>query len=173
MLMTSRCQDHPRTLMKGGNLLLLRLTWILQKMQEDTLDVNMYSNRNVKLDVSAHPFAHVFDASIPDPSSKPASPARRTKDYWEHMPELGVCVHHHLQPRKKFQDKPKDNMSFRAGTRRLTVCEPCQSQDEPKIMFMIWNLKTQLDFHFGGRDQPTLWTNQSKNLQKFWQQQRR
>ena len=38
--------------------------------------------QNVKLDVSAHPFAHVFDASIPDPSSKPASPARRTKDYW-------------------------------------------------------------------------------------------
>ena len=46
--------------------------------------------QNVKLDVNAHPFAHVFDASIPDPSSKPASPARRTKDYWEHMPELGV-----------------------------------------------------------------------------------
>ena len=44
--------------------------------------------QNVKLDVSAHPFAHVFDASIPDPSSKPASPARRTKDYWEHMPDL-------------------------------------------------------------------------------------
>ena len=38
--------------------------------------------QNVKLDVSAHPFAHVFDASIPDLSSKPASPARRTKDYW-------------------------------------------------------------------------------------------
>ena len=88
--------------------------------------------QNVKLDVSAHPFAHVFDASIPDPSSKPASPARRTKDYWEHMPELGVCVHHHLQPRKKFQDKPKDDTSFRAGTHRLTVCEPCQTHDEPK-----------------------------------------
>ena len=88
--------------------------------------------QNVKLDVSAHPFAHVFDASIPDPSSKPASPARRTKDYWEHMPELGVYVHHHLQPRKKFQDKPKDETSFRAGTHRLTVCEPCQIHDEPK-----------------------------------------
>ena len=66
------------------------------------------------------------------PVSQPASPARRTKDYWEHMPELGVCVHHHLQPRKKFQDKPKDDTSFRAGTHRLTVCEPCQTQDEPK-----------------------------------------
>ena len=82
--------------------------------------------------MSAHPFAHIFDASIPDPSSKPASPARRTKDYWEHMPELGVYVHYHLQPRKKFQDKPKDDISFRAGTHRLTVCEPCQTQDEPK-----------------------------------------
>ena len=66
--------------------------------------------------------------------SQPVRPAeqRTIKDYWEHMPELGVCVHHHLQPRKKFQDKPKDNMSFRAGTQRLTVCEPCQNHDEPK-----------------------------------------
>ena len=87
---------------------------------------------DVKLNKSDHPFAHVFDASVPDPSSKPASPARRTRDYWEHMPELGVHVHHHLQPRKKFQDKPKDSESFRAGTHRLTVCEPCQSNDEPK-----------------------------------------
>ncbi|CAL1155625.1 unnamed protein product, partial [Cladocopium goreaui] len=39
------------------------------------------------------------------------------EDYWEHMPELGVCVHHHLQPRKKFQDKPKEpqKMKARAG----------------------------------------------------------
>ena len=43
----------------------------------------------------------------------------------------------------------------------------------PKVTFMIWNLKTQLDFHFGGRDQPILWTSQFKNLQKFWQQPRR
>ena len=35
MLMTSRCQDPRTTLMKGGNLFLLRLTWILPKMQED------------------------------------------------------------------------------------------------------------------------------------------
>ena len=125
--------------------------------------------------MSAHPFAHVFDASIPDPSSKPASPARRTKDYWEHMPELGVYVHYHLQPRKKFQDKPKDDISFRAGTHRLTVCEPCQTQDEPKeyVHDMESQNPTQLDFHFGGRDQPISWTNQSMNLQKFWQRLRR
>ena len=89
-------------------------------------------NYNVKLDKFDHPFAHVFDGSVPDPASKPASPARRTRDYWEHMPELGVHVHHHLQLCKKFQDKPKDSDSFRGGTHRLTVCEPCQSKDEPK-----------------------------------------
>ena len=74
-------------------------------------------HNDVKLDKSDHPFAHVFDASVPDPSSKPASPARRTRDYWEHMPELGVYVHHHLQPRKKFEDRPKESSSFRAGER--------------------------------------------------------
>ena len=89
-------------------------------------------HNDVKLDKSDHPFAHVFDASVPDPSSKPASPARRTRDYWEHMPELGVYVHHHLQPRKKFEDRPKESASFRAGTHRLTVCEPFQNNDEPK-----------------------------------------
>ena len=123
--------------------------------------------QNVKMDVSAHPFAHVFDASIPDPSSKPASPARRTRDYWEHMPELGVCVHHHLQPRKKFQDKPKDNMSFRAGTRRQTVCEPCQTKDEPKDFVQDMGSQNPTGLPFGGRGQPTLWTSQFQIPQKL------
>ena len=29
----------------------------------------------------------------------------------------------------------------------------------PKNLFTNWNLKTQLDFHCGGRDQPTSWTS--------------
>ena len=45
MLMTSRCQDLQRTLMKVGNLFLPRSTWILLKMQVDTLDANMFSNK--------------------------------------------------------------------------------------------------------------------------------
>ena len=69
--MTSRCQDLQRTL-------------IDMDTPEDAgryLGCEHVFKQNVKLDVSAHPFAHVFDASIPGPSSKPASPARRTKDY--------------------------------------------------------------------------------------------
>ena len=94
----------------------------------------MFSHRmsNWMLVLTLLPMSLMQASRIPS-TSKPASPARRTRDYWEHMPELGVCVHHHLQPRKKFQDKPKDNLSFRAGTRRLTVCEPCRTKDEPKV----------------------------------------
>ena len=36
-----------------------------------------------------------------------------------------------------------------------------------KILRMIWNLKTQMDFHFGGRGQPILWTSQFKVFKSF------
>jgi len=57
--------------------------------------------QNVKLDKTDHPFAHLFDKSMPDPA-KTAAPARRTQDYWETDPKLGVYIRHHCQPRKSF-----------------------------------------------------------------------
>ena len=36
------------------------------------------------LSVTDHPFADVFQHSLPDPAAKNATPARRTQDYWEH-----------------------------------------------------------------------------------------
>ena len=53
--------------------------------------------QNVKLDKTDHPFAHLFDKSMPDPA-KTAAPARRTQDYWETDPKLGVYIRHHCQP---------------------------------------------------------------------------
>ena len=43
-------------------------------------------------------------------------------------------------------------MSFRAGTRRLTVCEPCQTQDEPKdyVHNMESQNSTRLPFRWTG-----------------------
>ena len=49
-------------------------------------------HRDVKLSTDYHPFAHVFDDSLPDPSSMPAAAARRTQDHWEHCPEYGILV---------------------------------------------------------------------------------
>ena len=53
------------------------------------------------LSVTDHPFADVFQHSLPDPAAKNATPARRTQDYWEYMPEHGVLACHHVQPRCK------------------------------------------------------------------------
>jgi hypothetical protein len=37
----------------------------------------------VKLTVHAHPFAYLFDKSLPDPAAKEAAAAERTQDFWE------------------------------------------------------------------------------------------
>ena len=84
MLMTSRCQDHPKKIDEGWKLISSQIDMDTPEDAGRYLENEHVFKQNVKLDVSAHPFAHVFDASIPDPSSKPASPARRTKDHWEH-----------------------------------------------------------------------------------------
>ena len=57
---------------------------------------------NVKLKKSDHPFAHLFDKSVPDPAAKPAAPAHRTQDYWETDPNLGVFMRHHCQSRRSY-----------------------------------------------------------------------
>ena len=66
-------------------------------------------HRDVKLSTDYHPFAHVFDDSLPDPSSMPAAAACRTQDHWEHYPEFGILVCDVNQPRKKFHDLPKSS----------------------------------------------------------------
>ena len=47
-------------------------------------------HREVKWSSDFHCFAHVFEDSIPDPSSTPAADARRTQDHREHDPEHGT-----------------------------------------------------------------------------------
>jgi hypothetical protein len=78
--------------------------------------------------------------------------------------------HHHLQPRKKFADKPRDNWRISAGLPCVNLVNQMMNQ---KNLFMFWSLKTQMVLHFGGRDQPILWTNQLKPHPKLWFPQRR
>ena len=66
------------------------------------------------------PFAHVFDDSLPDPSSMPAAAARRTQDHWEHYPEYGILACDVNQPRKKFHDLPKSSGGWNINRHRYT-----------------------------------------------------
>ena len=54
---------------------------------------------NSRLGTADHPFAHVFDKSIPDPAAKPAT-AAPVQDFAEYLDEEGVYIRHHCQPRK-------------------------------------------------------------------------
>ena len=67
-----------------------------------------------------HPFAHVFDKSLPDPAAKPAT-AAPTQDYTEYFPEEGVVVRYHVQPRKTFYHlRPEEAKALNVGQSRLT-----------------------------------------------------
>ena len=83
-------------------------------------------HRDGELSPDHHPFAHVFDSSIPDPSSTPAAVARRTQDDWEHYPEHGTLVYEANQPRKKFHDLPKSYGGWRFSRHRYTEFSPCE-----------------------------------------------
>ncbi|CAL1155876.1 unnamed protein product, partial [Cladocopium goreaui] len=73
-------------------------------------------------------------------------------DYWEHMPELGVCVHHHLQPRKKFQDKPKEPQKMKACAGEPAPSTVSGSQQRagepacPSVVFRLEELAEKLGF---------------------------
>eukprot|EP00435_Cladocopium_sp_Y103_P009439 s1446_g2.t1 len=56
----------------------------------------------VYLTTDDHPFAYLFDKSLPDPAAKTAAAAHRTQDFWEVEPGLGVYIRHHCQPRKGY-----------------------------------------------------------------------
>ena len=54
----------------------------------------------VKLAVQDHPFAHVFDKSLPDPAAKEAAAAERTQYFWKIDAPKGVYIRHRRQPRQ-------------------------------------------------------------------------
>ena len=85
-------------------------------------------SQNVKLDKTDHPFAHLFDKSMPDPAAKTAAPARRTQDYWETDPKLGVFIRHHCQPRKSFY--APDNEITKYCKMQPSRCTVRSSNDE-------------------------------------------
>ena len=81
----------------------------------------------VKLRHHDHPFAHVFDKSLPDPAAVPATAAQhRTQDYWDFEPGQGYFIRHHVQPRKSgFWPAPEIASDIKLSGERLTIIRPC------------------------------------------------
>ena len=86
---------------------------------------------NVNLKVEDHPFAHLFDKSLPDPAAKQAAAAHRTQDYWHYNEKNDVYVRHHVQPRKKlFVPQPEVISSCALSPFRCTVIDSSQPGGE-------------------------------------------
>ena len=110
---------------------------------------------NVKLSVAAHPFAHLFDKSLPDPAAKPASSAVRRQDFWESDCHP-VLVHNHLQPRRRLYT-PDAEVFGELGISpiRFTEIEHCQPGGVAACATRtIWDRTDETSNH----DKLPLWT---------------
>ena len=95
-----------------------------------------------------HPFAHVFDKSVPDPAAKPTA-AAAVQDYTEYYPEEGVLVRHHLQPRKAlYHLRSEEAKAMKLGKSRLTEVK---SLSYPDSVEEVW------DEHGQHRKRGELW----------------
>ena len=85
----------------------------------------------VKLNSSDHPFAHLFDKSLPDPAAKEAAAAQRTQDFWEVDAPKGVYIRHHCQVRKGYY-VPDDEIIEKSGLSNVSFTDVvrCSSVDE-------------------------------------------
>ena len=86
---------------KGWELVASRIDMDTPGVVSRYLGCDHQLNYNVSLKVEDHPFAHLFDKSLPDPAAKQAAAAHRTQDYWHFDEKNNVYVRHHVQPRKK------------------------------------------------------------------------
>ena len=83
----------------------------------------------VKLSVHDHPFAYLFDKSLPDPAAKEAAAAERTQDFWEVDASKGVYIRHHCQPRKGFY-VPDDSIVKECNLSNVRFTDIVQSTSE-------------------------------------------
>ena len=110
---------------------------------------------NVKLRIAAHPFAHLFDKSLPDPAAKPASSAVRRQDFWESDCHP-VLVRSHVQPRRKLYT-PDATVFAELGISpiRFTEIEQCQPGGAAACATRtIWDRTDDMSNH----DKLPMWT---------------
>ena len=86
-------------------------------------------SRSSSLGKADHPFAHVFDKSVPDPAAKPASVAAK-EDYNEVHQHEGIIVRHHVQPRKAlYKPREAEALAYDLGNHRLTQLSDLGQQE--------------------------------------------
>ena len=95
-----------------------------------------------------HPFAHVFDKSLPDPSAKKAA-AAAVQDFNEYYPDEGIVARHHMQPRKAlYRPSDEESKALDLGTFRCTDSRPLSGGQ----------LQESWDDNYQGHKRPELWT---------------
>ena len=106
---------------------------------------------NSRLGTADHPFAHVFDKSIPDPAAKPAT-AAPVQDFAEYLDEEGVYMRHHCQPRKALSAiKAVEADAMQLGDLRCTEATAVTGSELP----LSWDSASK------SRKLNTLWTGQT------------
>ena len=94
--------------------------------------------RTSSLGKADHPFAHVFDKTVPDPAAKPASIAAK-EDCTEVYPEEGVMARHHVQPRKAlYQAREAEAAALGLGHHRYT-----HFTGKPDVVHELWDDNTK------------------------------
>ena len=97
-----------------------------------------------------HPFAHVFDKSLPDPAAKPATAAAK-EDFTEYYPEEGMVVRHHVQPRKAlFKPRAAEAVALDLSPHRLTLMRPLGSEAAPDELWDTRGAKHKRDHLWTG-----------------------
>ena len=110
----------------------------------------------VRLKPSDHPFAYLFDKSLPDPAAKEAAAASRTQDFWEIDSANGVYIRHHCQPRKGYY-VPEDEVIKQCDLTnvRFTDVVQCSSED---AAVSEWDLfRDDTGGIVQGKRRPSLW----------------
>ena len=87
---------------KGWQLIASKLDMGTPRQVNRYLGCDHVQEKNLRLSTDDHPFAYLFDKSLPDPAAKSAAAGHRTQEFWEVEPGLGVYIRHHCQPRKGY-----------------------------------------------------------------------
>ena len=144
---------------KGWELVASRIDMDTPGMVSRYLGCDHQLDYNVKLKVEDHPFAHLFDKSLPDPAAKQAAAAHRTQDYWHYDEKNDVYVRHHVQPRKKlFTPEPEVFSACALSPFRCTVIDASQPGGEA---FENWDeFKGSRGDNYNN-NQNSLWTGET------------
>ena len=110
----------------------------------------------VKLTVHDHPFAYLFDKSLPDPTAKEAAAAERTQDFWEVDAPKGVYIRHHCQPRKGYY-VPDEEIVTACNLTDVRFTDFVQSTSEDDAVSEWDKYLDETGGYAQGKRKPALW----------------